>query len=551
MEKTYILGSNKALLEIGGVFQTLPTNLNTNEENTIHDWIVHLLKKNDIEKIIIEIGENPQLALQIGYHIRLSIEELKQKSLIPILFVSTFSLNTVLIKSDLYSQILATKGVSFCEFDLDIIKAEITHLEGLTENDYSTGFLRIIHIQPDETIGRHSLANIWGAYTMERSANTNALSADIEFKKTLYFKYISAFNNLDKLKPSSLKIVDKIVLGNANHIKSDGKRILLIDDEADKGWETVLRSVFNIKNHEDFVVIKERVKDYEAFSEKSKKIIETEMFDLYLIDLRLNGLKEEGILNTKDFSGMKVLKKIKSINEGNQVIIFTASNKTWNLKSLLDAGADGYYMKESPEYHFSSKISEQNYLEFKENVINCFDRGYLRDVFTHWEKAKSKKTNPNEKFIQESTTALEVAWELIKKGFLDFGFLTLFQFIEYCANKLFKYDENLDIYTMNDTPVIEKYNNGYKKWRLTFNKDNIDGDYFSEEDSIQKDTQQPTTLYKVSCLLYLIYEKPNAFLQYFGKLNKLRNDIVHPGKRKTDKNDLIELIKIIENIRTK
>jgi DNA-binding NarL/FixJ family response regulator len=32
--------------------------------------------------------------------------------------------------------------------------------------------------------------------------------------------------------------------------------------------------------------------------------------------------------------------------------MFTASNKAWNMKALLDAGADGYYIKESPENIF-------------------------------------------------------------------------------------------------------------------------------------------------------------------------------------------------------
>lgn len=36
-----------------------------------------------------------------------------------------------------------------------------------------------------------------------------------------------------------------------------------------------------------------------------------------------------------------------------------------------------------------------------------------------------------------------------------------------------------------------------------------------------------------------------------GKLNKLRNSIAHDGKRFTNKNDIIDLIKIIENMRTK
>src|SRR5690554_581380 len=343
MEKTYILGNSTYLEQLGGTFIEIPILINDVE---IHNWVIDLFRNNEIDKVVIEIEKEPILPFQIGYHIRLSIENIKERVLIPILYLSKLSLNSIILQTEIHSQILATKGVVFSEFDLELNKLEIEHLIGLNESDYLTKFLKIIHIQPDETIGRHSLANIWGAYVMDKASNANILPEDSEFKKKLYFKYISAFNNIDKLKPSRY-VLGNIKVGDVNKIKAEGKRILLIDDEASKGWETVLRKIFKTSSREDFVVINEKVKGFEELSETSKRIIETEKFDLFLIDLRLNGLDEDENLKPEAFSGMKVLKKIKSINEGNQVIVFTASNKVWNLKALLDAGADDYYMKES------------------------------------------------------------------------------------------------------------------------------------------------------------------------------------------------------------
>lgn len=388
MEGIFIIGKSKDLKSLSDNFVELPNP----QEIKIHDWVISKLANSDFDKVVIELDENLILSLQIGYHIRLSLQELNRKSLIPILFISSLPLNTIVNTGEIYSHILSSRGTYFSEFeDIETLKKEVGLIEGLTEREYSTKFLKTIKILPDETTGRHSLANVWGAYAMDKAANTNALPADAEFKKELYFKYISAFNNLYKLKASSPNIVGKIAVGDPNFIQSERKRILLIDDEADNGWETVLRKVFKTTNDNDFVVIKEKVKDYEAFSDTSKKIIENNTFDLYLIDLRLNGLEEEDNLNTKEFSGMKVLNKIKSINEGNQVIIFTASNKVWNLKALLDAGADGYYMKESPEYNFTRNFSEQNYEKFKEDVHRCFERCYLRDIFKKTEILKKGK----------------------------------------------------------------------------------------------------------------------------------------------------------------
>lgn len=546
--KTYILGNSKSLAELDGTFVEIPT-LNINEEVKIHNWIVQLFRKNTIEKVVIEIDNNPNLSLQIGYHIRLSIEDLQSKTLLPILYVSNLSLNSLILQAEINSHIFATKGVYFSEWDFQSVKQEVEHLIGLNESEYLTSFLKIIHIQPDETVGRHSLANLWGAYAMDKAANTNALSTTADFKKKLYFKYVSAFNNIYKLKASPLKVLGNINIGSANKIKAEGKRILLIDDEADSGWETVLRKVFKTTNVEDFVVINEKVKDFDTLTESSKSIIKAEKFDLYLVDLRLNGLEEDDSLKTKEFSGMKLLRKIKSFNEGNQVIIFSASNKVWNLKALLEAGADGYYMKESPEFNFSRKISEQKYDDFKFNVERCFKRSYLRELFVEWGNALNQSNNHDASFIAESTTSLNMAWEQLKSNYLDFGFLTLYQSIESFANKLYLLDDDND--TLEGTTTIEKIDSNQSKWLMTFVKDNQNGDFFSSGEFMQQSNIKPTTLYKVSCLFKIKYHKDDNFLKKIGSLNAKRNRIAHDGARGfATKNDLKEILKILTEVRS-
>jgi hypothetical protein len=115
MEKIYILGNSKTIEEVGGTFIEIPNLIN---EVEIHHWVIQLFKDNRIDKILIEIGNNPLLSIQIGYHIRLSIEDLRENVLIPILFVSLPSLNEVILNTGIYSHLLATKGVYFSEFDL-------------------------------------------------------------------------------------------------------------------------------------------------------------------------------------------------------------------------------------------------------------------------------------------------------------------------------------------------------------------------------------------------------------------------------------------------
>jgi len=486
MEKIFILGNSDYLRQLGYPCIDIPNLVNDNE---IHIWIANLFKNKDIEKLVIEIDGKSNLALLLGFHIRLTLEELRNKAFIPILFVSLNPLNTIIIKNGIYSHLLSTKGVYFSVFeDINSLKNEIEVIEGIATNEYKTGFLDIIHILPDENIGRHSLANIWGAYSMDKAANTNALPQDADFKKKLYFKYIAAHIFDMNLLP--LKIVGKINTGKPKTIDAAGKKILLIDDEANKGWESVLRKVFKTSCPEDFVVINETVNNYDNFTESQKQIIEKGDFDLYLIDLRLNGTAEEDNLKTEDFSGTKVLEKIKSLNKGNQVIIFTASNKVWNLKALLDAGADGYYMKESPEYSFSKEFSEQNYKRFEEDVKRCLKRDYLKKIYSLIQKKIKPKIysladEQYKDFKQELQRQIDLFWNMISKARTKtdfaYSYVTLYMIIE-MINKQFITEINGECFWNEtiqnyDFKPIEKLTEWsklaflyFKKWQQTDNQ---------------------------------------------------------------------------------
>ncbi|MFE2861764.1 response regulator [Sphingobacterium multivorum] len=548
MEKTFIIGNSEELQRIGGHFEKVPSLIN---DTDIHNWIIELFKGAEFDKIIIEIGQEPKSALQIAYHIRLSIDELKERALIPILFVSTLSLNNIIIQSGIYGHILSTEGVFFSEFNNELIEAQIQNVFGLKGDEYLTKFLKIINIQPDESIGRHSLANIWGAHALDRAANVKALNQEANFKKGLYFKYISAFNILEKLNPSPFNIKGFVNLNKPNKIAAHSKKILLIDDQANDGWAIVLRKIFQTSHPNDFVVIDQIVNDFDSFTDENKQIVNGNQFDLYLVDLRLNGLEEDEGLNVNAFSGMSVIKKIKTLNKGNQVIVFTASNKAWNLKALIDSGVDGYYLKESPEYYFPKTISDQNYQEFKNNVINCFNKGFLKDIFNFWKAAKDECSNSDSGFISESDVSLDSAWEQIKNGYLDYGYLILFQVVEFYSNLLFMNLGTSGNWGILGETVIENLGDGIAEWKLKYNKDKRNGSYFTSCNETQQSDSMPTTLFKISCLAKFKYHKEDSFLKFLGRLNNLRNGIAHRGGRNSvkiqDIKDLLDFLKILRS----
>jgi len=530
MGKTYILGNNKDLAKyLEYDFIEIPTIMCSNDYE-IHNWLVNVFQHNEIEKLVIEIGSDVVLPFQIAYHIRLSINELKYKSLIPILFVSTTTLNSIVLKASLWSHILSTKGVYFSSIsDFEKIKLELSVVEEITSEEYKSEFWDIIKVLPGEVMGRHSLANVWGAYSMDKAANTNILRFNSDFQSRsgeLYFKYVSAINNLKTL---NIKSVGYINLSPSCPIDAKNRKILLIDDEADKGWESVLRKIFSTNLPDDFVVINEKVKDYDKFTPKSKSIIENEHFDLYLIDLRLGGLEEDGILKPDDFSGMKVMRKIKSINPGNQVIIFTASNKVWNLKALLDAGADGYYMKESPEFAFTNEFSVQNYLRFKDDVQRCFDRSYLKSVYLDIQDIKVyiNKIGSTD-FKNELLNQFDLFWSMISKSISEtdyaYSFINLYFVIE-IINKN-SYQQTTDSKWL----ICQKENLLYWQW------DQSEKAYVNT--NLEITINNPPEWQKIAGLWFQKWgQSDSQFIMNIFFLIQKRNGFVHEDKKILDKQD--------------
>ncbi len=464
MEKIFTVGFNKeSIINLGFTNLELPNLVDNDTE--YHDFIIKIFQDNEIDKLIFDLSRKPIESLKLAYHIRLSLAELKEKALIPILFTAIQSFESIIGNCGKWIQIFATKGTYFTS--LNLAKIDVLHIEPLKAMDYKISFLDNIEILPDQTEGKHSIANQWGAFAMDKAANTNVLFYNDKLKQTfhkLYFKYILAFqyDYISLVKKSHIK--GYIPVGIANSIESEKRKILLIDDEAEKGWELVLKKVFK---NADFKVIKEKVADFNSFSENAKKLITEGEFDLFLVDLRLNGTQEEEFKPIETFSGANVLKEIKNKNKGNQVIMFTASNKAWNIKPLLDLGGEAYYIKESPEYMFSSKVSELNYLTFKTNAESCFQRNYLRNIFSNISKIKDKFKKLSEiydkDFLEEIQILLDQSFDMHYNAKNDkqfaYAYLTLYMIVEIINKEFVSLDDDKNWYIDGELLKNWKKNN--------------------------------------------------------------------------------------------
>lgn len=490
----------------------------------------------DVDAIIIDVDstKTPDACLSYALAIRLSLHEKKEAALAPIIFMS--SLTPDIFKNSPYSTLLQTKGISF-ETPLYTPTA-VQLIEPLTAKDYRPYFLDLIKVKPNSTEGRHSIANQWGANVLSRivlgAETDNTLIK--KARQSLYFKYVLALTLSEEaiLSPSIRESTSEETERQTT-INATGKKILLIDDEADKGWSDVLKQMLNGSS---FNTIKEQAADFSSLSEEAQNEIKSGNYDLIFLDLRMNGAQEEGKVRPADFSGMKILKSIKELNKGTQVIMFTASNKAWNMKALMDAGADGYYIKESPEFAFSNSYSVSNANELSQCITRCLNNGYLRDVYIKVKQIKELISGSSlyGERTEEILSSIDIAYDLLAKSdnrneYRAYSYLQLFLAIE-------EYVKLPSVIDSSDTGLY--LYNGEKRYRILKDKvatksgvsydskiSMVNGHYCIKNDKYTN--RFFDTNFLVSAVLIYKFSQENSAAMGWTKIYKARNEkAAHP-----------------------
>ena len=232
----------------------------------------------EADAIIIDVDSTlmPDACLIYALAIRLSLIEKQKASLAPIIFMS--SLTPEILRNSPYSTILQTKAVSFETPAYAPIALNL--IEPLAPKDYRPYFLDIINVKPNSTEGRHSLANQWGADVLSRmviGAETNNELIK-KARQSLYFKYTRALSySTNDIEDIINNVEPQVDITHIDTINASGKKILLIDDEADKGWKDVIREL--LKDAE-VKSIQAQVPDYESLSLEAKSEIESGKYDL-------------------------------------------------------------------------------------------------------------------------------------------------------------------------------------------------------------------------------------------------------------------------------
>jgi len=333
--------------------------------------------------------------LLLAYHIRFT-EDMKY---IPIIIISDLDSHTLNLMTPL-ARILFTRNIFLIANSPDEINKmqQLTYIKSLTKDNFKIDFLNLIKVDaPASYVSRHSIANEWAIYKWAKelkisdSKNINEIIE--ELSQQLYFKYLqnkySMTDNIVEIEKEKKLLFKGKPLQIVKKAKVEKKRILYIDDEWNKGWNDIFKTIFTEQKGYKFEAIEDilyKDKDYNDIKTKIIDKIERYKPDLIILDMRLVDSDHKKKENSKNISGIKILEAIKSekiknnINPAIQVIMLTASGRS----DILDnANKDnkilGYIKKEHPEDIYSD--TKESIEKFKKLVDKGFEKSYLKEIW--------------------------------------------------------------------------------------------------------------------------------------------------------------------------
>ena len=419
--------------------------------------------------------------------------------------------------------------------------------ESLNWND----FIKTINVEKPET-SNHTISNEWAIYRWAHAIGAN--DSDIEkienkVENNIYFKYLQAIypiTEIQEIREEQLKVENL-----------QDSKILYIDDEADKGWYEVMCTIIaDINKVKDFDYLGNELKNKtqnEIIDLSIKKIKEYEA-EILILDFRLH--KNDFDCSIKEVTGYKLLQAIKEINPGIQVIIFSATNKVWNLQALQNAGADGFIMKESPENSVDSNFTQEVIISFIQELDKANKRRFLIKFYENYEPLKKemilrknykKHLHPLPKeFVDESLKWLLTSYNLLNKETSETNFtatyLFLFSILENLATRIIDIENPLK----HDSMYLFEFRKDHNKLKL-FNQEKS-GFYVKSDLNLELSSMRIPWSQKIFNTVDYLNSKLDESVD-INVLVKKRNDIIHANTTTGEKiNISIEDIKNLNDI---
>jgi len=515
------------------------------QDAIISDFIISQLdKQEEMDLIIIPFSVTENYlefsGIRLAHHIRLS---------------SKFFLKTILFVGDLsplaiyrltpLSNILSCKGIYFSGTSKSTIEELLKTSNFIELADINDYLQRVVICPPANYDSHHSVDNELTLLRWSEFLKCDQKIPEVRsnLQTGLYFKYIK------KTRPP----VDPVDPGNIYLIEGKAK-ILLIDDESEKGWNLFYKSFFELSPtilFESLPFINKSSKRAQIIVEAKRKV---EQFnpDIVLLDLRL--CDEDFTLNQKpdNLTGYIILEEIKKINQGIQVIITTASNKVWNYEALFKIGANGYI----------TKIGDSDVKKDIKNLRDRIQSGIKKAQFLKKVDIKFSQildlVNKSAALASEYKTTieenLEISYVLLENHFktiryLNYSYLQLFLIAESFIKQDNVFEEGDNSFVIHDEkryPVLQPEDGIERKNGLisaiTFNG----GHYSIGRGKYDKKTID--TNFKMSAVLLFKFGCTTSGEHNWTTIYSARNDVAHSNGRLVTMEEYFLLIDYLQYI---
>jgi CheY-like chemotaxis protein len=500
----------------------------------------HFEKKSEYDVIFLPYTLSNQnylefTGLRIAAHIRFTEEFNNQFT--PVVFIGPDKPEEVLKLSALGNIIFTPGFFSTDKQDMESLTKQYEWIQNnkpSISNEEFQSFVERINIEPPANYrSHHSVDNDWALLRWSQYIGCENEIDEVRdnLETGLYFKWLKAkYGGMSEIPDKKQFHIDN----NAN--------ILLIDDEATKGWKAFYESFFNNSPEITFQSLDldfNLVGKDEVIEQAKNKIYDWDP-DIILLDLRLSDEDFAPDIKPTEMTGYQILEKTKAINSGIQVIITTASNKIWNYKALQEAGADDFLMK-SMESQVDKDVS---YLFHA--VKNCSKRKFLKKLELDIKAIKNDLAlkSLSYQFVNEFKNQLDLSFSLLKEASKNINVGSTSP-----SNDKTKEEKKFAYAFISLYPTIELVNSEYltqnnnNKWEIEgvdnlydWEWDNYNNSYsYSNTEFYEKN---PPEWKKIAGIYFQKWGKSDSkFVKDIFRAGRKRNGFVHNDTSILDKTD--------------
>jgi hypothetical protein len=239
-----------------------------------------------------------------------------------------------------------------------------------------------------------------------------------------------------------------------------------------------------------------------------------------------------------------LLSEIKKTNPGVRVIIFSATNKIWNLIELQNAGADAFIIKESPDTSVSSSFTKDTIERFSQVLQEQLKYQFQKELFRDCKAIKgiliNQYVDENEAYnvfiktlirqidiIQSSISLINLS----KSVTIDIVFLACYNFLELFKGYYLTFNNDYRYYLGFEEELLISYAVNNSTNEVTRN-----GEFVAKNK-----LDSPSWFVTLAGLFIHYFEVSKPPFSEVVKLKRIayeRNSYIHSDKKYFDINEL-------------